>query len=50
MNNGSHDYDYVKGVTHSDGPTENDHPTLQLPSAPQSFITDFIPLFWFSGP
>ncbi len=39
----------VKGVTCSDKPTKNHPPTLQLPSALQSFLASFSSLFGFTA-
>lgn len=41
--------DNVNGVMSSDKPTENHHPTLQFPSALQSFLASFSSLFWLSS-
>ncbi len=40
----------VKGITHNDEPAENYHPTLQIPSALQSFLASFCSSFWFYVP
>ncbi len=37
----------VKGVTYSEEPTENYHPTLRISSALLSLLASFSSLFWF---